>query len=116
MDVTQKAWLILKGFFLLKGPDIPVCSPSTVSKKTTTSMLLDLKNLNTTGAESFIAEIFHEDSESKEIKNLTKRNNYLVNITNLTQGTAYTLRIFAVSEHNIRSTDSCHLQTVYTCK
>lgn len=116
MDVTQKAWLILKGFFLLKGPDIPVCSPSTVSQKTTTSMLLDLKNLNTTGAESFIAEIFHKDSEPKEIKNLTKRNNYLVNITNLTQGTAYTLRIVAVSEHNIRSTDSCHLQTVYTCK
>lgn len=115
MDVTQKAWLILKGFFLLKGPDIPVCSQDMVSKKTTTSMLLDLKNLNTTGAESFIAEIFHKDSESKEI-NLTKRNNYLVNITNLTQGTAYTLRIFAVSEHNIRSTDSCHLQTVYTCK
>lgn len=113
MDVTQKAWLILKGFFLLKGPDIPVCSQDMVSKKTTTSMLLDLKNLNTTGAESFIAEIFPEDSE--EI-NLTKRNNYLVNITNLTQGTAYTLRIFAVSEHNIRSTDSCHLQTVYTCK
>lgn len=116
MDVTQKAWLILKGFFLLKGPDIPVCSPSTVSQKTTTSMLLDLKNLNTTGAESFIAEIFHEVSEPKEIKNLTKRNNYLVNITNLTQGTAYTLRIVAVSEHNIRSTNSCHLQTVYTCK
>lgn len=79
-------------------------------------MLLDLRNLNTTGAERFIAEIFNDASESKEIRNFNKSNNYLENITNLTPGTAYTLRIFAVSEHNIRSADSCHLKPVYTCK
>lgn len=46
-------------------------------------MFLDLKNLNIIGVESFIVEIFYEDLELKEIKNLIKCNNYFVNIINL---------------------------------
>lgn len=77
-------------------------------------MLLDLRHLNTTGAIRYIAEIFPDELELEFF--FTKNNNFIKNITNLTPGTAYTLRIFAVSKHNIRSTDSCHVKQVYTCK
>lgn len=101
-------------FFI--GPDIPVCNSSLVSEKTTTSMLLDLRNLRTSGAQRYIAEIFYKENESNKIEHCDISINASKNITNLTAGTAYTLQIFAVSEHNIRSTDSCQVKSVYTCK
>lgn len=79
-------------------------------------MLLDLRNLETAGAERYIAEIFDNESESNERKHFNISINSLKNISNLTQGTAYTLQIYAVSEHNIRSADSCQVKSVYTCK
>lgn len=102
--------------FVFIGPDIPLCNSSIVSNKTTTSIVLDLRNLETTGAERYYAEIFENESESNERKHFNISNNSFEHITNLTQGTAYTLQIFAVSEHNIRSADSCQVKSVYTCK
>lgn len=100
-------------FFLIIGPVVPICGPNLISNKTTNSMVLNLKNVHTPGATRYISEIYHGRNL---VKNVTLSNILLQKIANLTAGTSYTLKIYAVSQHNIKSENSCNIENVYTCK
>lgn len=98
-------------FHCFIGPADPSCSEVSISNKTTSSMVLDLKNLRTLGVVRHFVEIFQGNDF---IKNLTVEDRS-ENIIGLAAGTIYTFKIFALSEQNIRSVQSCQTQT-YTCE
>lgn len=76
-------------------------------------MILDFKKVLTPGAARYIAEIYGPDFIVT--KNFSKGNDFIQNITELTPGTSYKLKIFAISLQNIKSANSCIVDE-YTCK
>lgn len=100
-------------FLFILGPMDPICTFVLVSNKTTNSLILDFKKVQTPGAARYMAEIYGPNF--KNTTYFSKGNNFIQHITDLTPGTSYKLEIYALSLQNIKSANGCLVEE-YTCK
>lgn len=103
-------------FIFFIGPADPNCSLVLITNKTTDSMVVDLKNLQTHEELHFIAEIFDGNISKETSLPFNAKNKYLQSIIDLEPGKRYTFKIFAISKQDIKSVKSCFVENEYTCK
>lgn len=98
----------IKQIIFWTGPTDPICRNVLIFNQTTNSLLMSMKNMETTGAISYIAKYNTSDSGAKNVT-FKEGNQYQRIITDLLPGTLNTFHIFSVGNNRLESVEFCEV-------